>query len=120
MPPTSSPPARSSSRRRPGRHVDAELARLTKALGHPARIRMLRLLAGQTRCFYGPLADEFPLAASTVSQHLRILRDAGLVQGEVEGPRTCYCINRGRLARTIALLQDLAAESPMTQPACGI
>jgi ArsR family transcriptional regulator len=107
-------------------HPDAELARLAKALGHPARIRMLRLLAGQTRCFYGSLADEFPLAASTVSQHLRILRDAGLVQGEVDGPRTCYCINRERLARATALLRDLAgtrpagAEPSMTQPACDI
>jgi ArsR family transcriptional regulator len=87
---------------------------------------MLRLLARQTRCFYGSLADEFPLAASTVSQHLRILRDAGLVQGEVDGPRTCYCIKRHRLARATALLQNLAAmrpaqaDSPMTPPACDI
>jgi ArsR family transcriptional regulator len=96
-----------------------------KALGHPARLRMLRLLAAQTRCFYGSLADEFPLAASTVSQHLRILRDAGLVQGEVEGPRTCYCINRQRLSRATALLQDLAGThatetgAPTPAPPCA-
>jgi len=126
MPHLSSPPVRRTSRRRPTAHPDAELAWLAKALGHPARIRMLRLLAGQTRCFYGSLADEFPLAASTVSQHLRVLRDAGLIQGEVDGPRTCYCIDRDRLARVTVLLQDLAgtrptdAESPMTPPPCGI
>jgi len=86
---------------------------------------MLRLLAGQTRCSYGSLADEFPLAASTVSQHLRILRDAGLVQGEVEGPRTCYCVDRERLDRAAALLQELAGtraaetESPIPAPSCA-
>jgi ArsR family transcriptional regulator len=85
---------------------------------------MLRLMATQTRCFYGSLADEFELAASTVSQHLRILREAGLVQGEVDGPRTCYCINRERLSHATALLQGLAetrptaAESPLSPPNC--
>jgi len=125
MPPTSSPRSRPLSSRRRTRDLDAELARLTKALGHPARVRMLRLLAGQTRCSYGSLADEFPLAASTVSQHLRILRDAGLVQGEVEGPRTCYCVDRERLDRAAALLQELAGtraaetESPIPAPSCA-
>jgi ArsR family transcriptional regulator, arsenate/arsenite/antimonite-responsive transcriptional repressor len=125
VPGTTIQPTRPASRRLAPRRQDTELARLAKALGHPARIRMLRLLAGQTRCFYGSLADEFPLAASTVSQHLRILRDAGLVQGEVDGPRTCYCINRERLARATALLQDLAGTGPthansrVAAPACG-
>jgi ArsR family transcriptional regulator len=125
MPRPSSLRVRQSSRRRPVQHPDAELAQLTKALGHPARVRMLRLLAGQTRCSHGSLADEFPLAASTVSQHLCILRDAGLVQGEIDGPRTCYCINRERLARATALLHDLAGAqapeiaSPMPLPYCA-
>jgi ArsR family transcriptional regulator len=112
VPGTTIPPTRPASRRLEPRRQDTELARLAKALGHPARIRILRLLARRTRCFYGPLAEELPLAASTVSQHVRILRDAGLVQGEVDGPRTCYCINREVLARATTLLQDLSASRP--------
>jgi ArsR family transcriptional regulator len=81
-------------------------------MGHPARIRLLRLLTRRTSCFYGPLAEELPLAASTVSQHVRILRDAGLVRGKVDGPRTCYCINREVLARATTLLQELYASRP--------
>jgi ArsR family transcriptional regulator, arsenate/arsenite/antimonite-responsive transcriptional repressor len=126
VPGTTIQPARLASRWLAPRRQDTELAGLAKALGHPARIRILRLLARRTHCFYGPLAEELPLAASTVSQHLRILRAAGLVKGDVHGPRTCYCINRERLARATALLRDLAgtrpagAEPSMTQPACDI
>jgi ArsR family transcriptional regulator len=126
MPHTSSQPAHPCSGERPGLHPDVELARLAKALAHPSRIRLLRRLAGEARCFYGSLADELPLAASTVSQHLRILRDAGLVRGEVDGPRTCYCINRDRLDRAMTLLQELAwslprdAEALVARAACGI
>jgi ArsR family transcriptional regulator len=87
--------------------ADVELARLAKALGHPARVRMLRRLGSQASCCHGSLVDEVPLAASTVSQHLRILREAGLVQGEVDGPRRSYCINRDRVARAAELLQAL-------------
>jgi ArsR family transcriptional regulator len=94
------------------RRRDVELARLAKALGHPARIRILRLLARQSSCFYGSLAEELPIAASTVSEHLRILRDAGLVQGAADGTRTCYCIHREGLARAAALLQHLCATRP--------
>lgn len=72
---------------------DETLAGLAKAIAHPARIAILRLLAHRTTCTTGDLVIEFPLAQSTISEHLRILREAGLVQGEVEGPRTRYCIN---------------------------
>ena len=69
------------------------LARFAKALGHPVRIKILRFLADQSCCFTGELVDVLPLAQSTVSQHLKELRDAGLIQGEIEPPRVRYCIN---------------------------
>jgi ArsR family transcriptional regulator len=77
---------------------DETLAVMTKALGHPTRVRILRLLAERRVCVTGDLVAELPLAQSTISEHLRILREAGLVQGEIEGPRTSYCLNRAGLA----------------------
>ena len=77
---------------------DETLAAMTKALGHPTRVRILRLLAERRSCVTGDLVAELPLAQSTISEHLRILREAGLVQGEIEGPRTSYCVNRTALA----------------------
>jgi ArsR family transcriptional regulator, arsenate/arsenite/antimonite-responsive transcriptional repressor len=77
---------------------DATLAAMAKALGHPTRVQILRLLAARDTCVTGDLVDELPLAQSTVSEHLRILREAGLVQGEIDGPRTRYCVNPAGLA----------------------
>ena len=77
---------------------DVELALLAKALGHPARVRILRLLLSREACYCGQIVDELPLAQATVSQHLKVLKDAGLIDGEIEGPRTCYCASRERLA----------------------
>ena len=71
---------------------------MTKALGHPARVAIMRVLAARDTCVTGELVGELPLAQSTVSEHLRILRQAGLVQGEVDGPRTKYCIDPVGLA----------------------
>ena len=76
---------------------DAALATLAKALGHPMRVRILRLLAHRDTCVTGDLVAELPLAQSTVSEHLRVLRDAGLVQGEIEGQRTRYCVSHDGL-----------------------
>jgi ArsR family transcriptional regulator len=82
-----------------GEVVDDEtLAAMAKALGHPVRVRILRLLAARRACMTGELVAELPLAQSTISEHLRILREAGLVQGEIEGPRTSYCVSRSGLA----------------------
>jgi ArsR family transcriptional regulator len=72
--------------------ADDRLAELAKALGHPLRIRILRILAKRKTCICGELVDELPVAQSTVSQHLKMLKDAGLIQGEIDGPRICYCI----------------------------
>ncbi len=75
-----------------------ELANLCKALGHPARIKILKHLLDEDRCICGRIVEVLPLAQSTVSQHLKILKESGLILGEVEGPRTCYCVDKNRLA----------------------
>lgn len=85
---------------------DNELAALTRALGHPARVSILRMLAREGNCRCGTLVDALPLAQATVSQHLRMLKEAGLIQGEVDGPRVCYCVNPVAMRR----LKDLVSE----------
>lgn len=70
------------------------LARFAKALGHPTRIEILVFLASQDSCFFGDIHDELPIAKSTVSQHLKELRDAGLIKGEIETPKVRYCIHK--------------------------
>ena len=87
--------------------TDTELAALAKALGHPARITILRLLIAQGECVCGAIVDELPLAQATVSQHLKVLKDAGLIQGEVDGPRVCYCVNPAGLRRLRELIASL-------------
>ncbi|HOO09066.1 MAG TPA: metalloregulator ArsR/SmtB family transcription factor [Cyclobacteriaceae bacterium] len=70
-----------------------ELAALAKALGHPARIAILQFLATRHACICGDIVDELPLSQSTVSQHLKELKQAGLIQGSIDGPSVCYCID---------------------------
>ena len=90
-----------------------KLAKFAKALGHPARIIILKHLSNQSCCFTGDLLEVLPLAQSTVSQHLKILKQAGLVTGETDGPRSCYCIDgdamrllRGQLEEVFRSLED--------------
>jgi ArsR family transcriptional regulator len=68
-------------------------AQLMKALAHPARIAIIELLAERETCICGDITDELPLAQSTVSQHLKALKKAGIIQGEIDGVRTCYCLS---------------------------
>ena len=77
---------------------DDTLAAMAKALAHPARVRIMRVLDERSTCVTGDVVLELGLAQSTVSEHLRILREAGLIQGEIEGPRTRYCVNAAGLA----------------------
>ena len=70
------------------------MARFAKAMGHPARMANLQFLARQESCFFGDIHEELPIAKATVSQHLKELKDAGLIQGEIEAPKVKYCINR--------------------------
>lgn len=86
---------------------DEELALLAKALGHPARVKIVRFLLERDECIVGAIVDELPLAQSTVSQHLKVLREAGLIYGEVEGSRICYCADLARIERVRSLLERL-------------
>ncbi|MBR5777348.1 MAG: winged helix-turn-helix transcriptional regulator [Bacteroidales bacterium] len=71
-----------------------QLARFAKAMGHPARIAILQFLAKQNTCYFGDINEELPISKATVSQHLKELKESGLIQGEVEMPKVKYCINR--------------------------
>jgi len=90
-----------------GDDADEELAQLAKALGHSARVKILRILVRKNACICGDIVDELPLAQSTVSQHLKILKDAGLIRGDVDGPRVCYCVEPKSLRRLKALVGGL-------------
>lgn len=70
------------------------MARYAKAMGHPVRMYVLELLSKQSCCYSGDLSQDLPIAKSTLSQHLKELRDAGLIQGEIESPRIRYCLNK--------------------------
>jgi len=90
-----------------GPAADEELAALTKAVGHPARVQILRLLVRRESCICGDIVEELPLAQSTVSQHLKVLKEAGLIRGEIDGPRVCYCVEPHALRRLKALVASL-------------
>jgi DNA-binding transcriptional ArsR family regulator len=103
------PPANEKADLRPieGDAADEELAALTRALGHPARVKILRILVRREACICGDIVEELPLAQSTVSQHLKVLKEVGLIRGDVDGPRVCYCVEPGALRRLKALVGGL-------------
>lgn len=105
--PRPAPPEPIDARPVEGPEADAELALIAKAVGHPARVQILRLLVRRTACVCGDIVDELPLAQSTVSQHLKVLKEAGLIKGEIDGPRVCYCIDPRTLRRFKALVGGL-------------
>jgi len=86
------------------------LAEFARALAHPARIEILQMLAGQKTCICGDIVEVLPLAQSTVSQHLKELKELGIIKGEIDGPRSCYCINPEKLATMIGMMQDFLDE----------
>jgi DNA-binding transcriptional ArsR family regulator len=85
-------------------------AAMAKVLGHPVRIAILKILAGRQTCYCGDITEVIPLAQSTVSQHLKALKTAGLITGEVEGVRTCYCLSREGVAELKRLTEILFGE----------
>jgi DNA-binding transcriptional ArsR family regulator len=109
VPPVPAGPGRDLPDVRPveGAEADDELATLAKALGHPARVQIMRLLVRREACICGDIVDELPLAQSTVSQHLKVLKEAGLIRGEIDGPRVCYCVEPRALRRLKALVGSL-------------
>lgn len=98
--------APSKAKARPEIDVD-DLALLLKALGHPARLRILRYLSDHGTCYFGSLSDVVGLAPSTTSQHVSVLKEAGLLLGSAEDQRTCYCVNTERLASMKQLVESL-------------
>lgn len=85
---------------------EVELAEFFKALSHPARLAILKALADRGECLCGEIVEVLPLAQSTVSQHLKQLKDCGLIRGEIEGVRSCYCIDRERLKAMFSLVKE--------------
>ena len=86
---------------------DDDLASMFKALGHPVRMQILRMLARHGSCYFGSIADALAVAPSTASQHVSVLKEAGLVKGWADEQRSCYCVDAQRLARLKALVGDL-------------
>ena len=78
---------------------EIELADIAKAFAHPARIKILNILIDANVCMCGQIVDLMPLAQATVSQHLKELKKVGLIQGEIEGPKTCYCLDHKKLKK---------------------
>ena len=86
---------------------DIHLADMAKALSHPARIKILRILNNLNQCIVGEIVDLLPLSQSTVSQHLKELKRVGLIRGEIEGPSICYCLDENVVAKTKAAFSQL-------------
>lgn len=86
------------------------VAETAKALSHPARLMILKLLAQKDDCICGDIVDSLPLAQSTVSQHLKYLKDAGLIRGEIDGPKSCYCLNDEAIQSFKNSLNEIFAE----------
>ena len=99
-------PAASAPEARADIDVD-QLAALCKAIGHPARLQLLRHLISHGDCYFGSLADVLPLAASTISKHVSILKEAGLIEGASDLQRVCYCVRPERLAQLKAMIGAL-------------
>jgi len=100
------PPANDQPDLRPieGDAADKELAEFAWALSHPARVKILRILSYSENCVCWDIADELPFTQSTVAQELNVLKEAGLVRGDVDGPHTCYCLDPRTLRRLRALV----------------
>ena len=84
-----------------------KMARYSKAMGHPTRMFILQLLSRQSCCYSGDLTEVLPIAKSTLSQHLRELKDAGLIQGEIEAPKIKYCLNQQNWNEARALMKNI-------------
>jgi ArsR family transcriptional regulator, arsenate/arsenite/antimonite-responsive transcriptional repressor len=89
-----------------------DVARVAKALAHPIRVRIICLLLDRDTCLCGQIVAELPVSQATVSQHLKVLKEAGLIRGEIDGPRVCYCADRAALERHVGLLTTFVGRLP--------
>jgi predicted transcriptional regulator len=97
---------------------EVSVAMVAKALSHPVRIRILRLLAGEACCFTGELTEIIPMAQSTISQHLKALSEAGLIQGEINPPKVKYCINRANWKQAQSLFGEFFGQETISDCKC--
>jgi DNA-binding transcriptional ArsR family regulator len=97
--------------------IENKLARYAKALAHPARIAILKLLVKKQSCICGDIVDELPLSQSTVSQHLKELKEAGLIKGDIDGAKVCYCIDEKQWKAAQSGL-NLLFDSPKSGNSC--
>ncbi len=95
-----------------------QIARFAKAMGHPARMAILAFLANQESCFFGDIHEVLPIAKATVSQHLKELKEAGLIQGEIETPKVRYCINLGKLGTRTKVIYYFFGRLPCKGTSC--
>jgi len=101
---------------------EKQLASFAKAIGHPVRIQILKLLNAQACCYTGDLTDNIPLAQSTISQHLKVLKEAGLIQGEIMPPKVKYCLNQENwpvAQRLFGEFFNLPMSKESSEPCCG-
>ncbi|MCB0583860.1 MAG: winged helix-turn-helix transcriptional regulator [Phaeodactylibacter sp.] len=96
---------------------EKQLANFAKAMGHPVRIQILKLLNAQACCYTGDLTESIPLAQSTISQHLKVLKDAGLIQGEILPPKVKYCLNQDNWTAAGRLFKEIFDFSLSESPA---
>lgn len=96
-----------------------KLARFAKAMGHPARIKILEILSNRGCCYSGNIADEFPIALSTLSQHLKELKTSGLIQGEINPPFIKYCINKENWKQAKLLFDTFLEDKSLKTAACN-
>ena len=97
-----------------------QLARFAKAMGHPARIKILEILSDRGCCYSGNIADEFPIALSTLSQHLKELKASGLIQGEINPPFIKYCINKENWKQAKLLFDIFLADRSLKTSSCNV
>ena len=97
-----------------------KLARFAKAMGHPARIKILEILSNRGCCYSGNIADEFPIALSTLSQHLKELKASGLIQGEINPPFIKYCINQGNWKQAKQLFDSFLEDKSLKPVVCNV
>ena len=97
---------------------DNRVAKYAKALSHPARVAILRLLLKKQSCICSEIVDELPLSQSTVSQHLKELKEAGLIKGDIDGPRTCYCVDEAEWAQASKQMAEFLNLTAAKKPGC--
>jgi DNA-binding transcriptional ArsR family regulator len=97
---------------------EEQLAQFAKALGHPARVAIIALLLKKQTCICGDIVDELPLSQSTVSQHLKELKEAGIIKGEIDGVKTCYCIDENNWSKMSLLFNKMFNSFAITKKCC--